>query len=340
MSVRASARTSASFPLIRFCVTSLAYHGLVGMVAARSSSQWVAAASTGRYKDVWILRHGQATHNPRAEAAKDEGCSHETFLELMRQDDSLDSALTAIGQQQARDVWNAHRTSPWPHRIQLVVSSPLSRAMQTADFALPPNTYGNERPHLRVLHESFREINGWLLNAKRRSVSEIQRTFPHWDVEHLHPHEEDSFWTPDLETHRACSERGYQGLGWLLSRPEDRILLVTHGGILRFTMTEHPRVQVRDGRSHNTSDSPSVASAPPSTTAAAATRHVHERFTNCELRRYRIQWQEEDAVENNTGDDEDTDSRRTILMTELDVDQPLDATEMCVAVSEESTSSI
>jgi hypothetical protein len=36
-------------------------------------------------KQLWIVRHGQAAHNPRAEAAREAGCSHDEFLELMRQ---------------------------------------------------------------------------------------------------------------------------------------------------------------------------------------------------------------------------------------------------------------
>ena len=84
-------------------------------------------------KDLMILRHGQATHNPRAEAAKAAGCSFDTFFDLMRQDDSLDSPLTDLGRQQAAAVCAQHHASLL-QPAELVVSSPLSRALETADL--------------------------------------------------------------------------------------------------------------------------------------------------------------------------------------------------------------
>lgn len=94
----------------------------------------------GAVKELFILRHGQATHNPRAEAAREQGCSHEEFLEWMRKDDSLDSELTELGRSQAQAVLRQfHNDDPrkWRDRVQLCVSSPLSRAIQTADTAVP-----------------------------------------------------------------------------------------------------------------------------------------------------------------------------------------------------------
>jgi hypothetical protein len=63
-----------------------------------------AIVTTSTTTDLWILRHGQATHNPRAEAARAEGCSFDEFLRLMELDDSLDSELTELGRQQAESV--------------------------------------------------------------------------------------------------------------------------------------------------------------------------------------------------------------------------------------------
>ena len=38
-------------------------------------------------KRLVILRHGQAQHNPRAEKARENGCSFDEFLRLMEEDD-------------------------------------------------------------------------------------------------------------------------------------------------------------------------------------------------------------------------------------------------------------
>ena len=152
----------------------------------------------------------------------------------------------------------------------------------------------------RVCVEDFREINGWLLNAKRRTISELKRRFPSWDFGGLAT-EDDALWTPELETHADCSERGYQGLCWILERPEDSIFLVCHGGILRFTMNQHDLVKMVDGRSSK-----------PSTTDQ---QDVTARFGNCELRRYSIAWESKDDEDNSA-----TAARRTVILTELDQD--------------------
>jgi broad specificity phosphatase PhoE len=81
-------------------------------------------------KQLWIVRHGQAAHNPRAEAAKEAGCSHDEFLEHMRLDDVLDAPTTELGKAQARELRAMHSLS----HLELIVSSPLSRALETADI--------------------------------------------------------------------------------------------------------------------------------------------------------------------------------------------------------------
>jgi glucosyl-3-phosphoglycerate phosphatase len=244
----------------------------------------MASITTTSTKQLYILRHGQATHNPRAEVAKDNGCTHEEFLEFMRQDDSLDSPLTDLGKTQAENVYDQMVKNL---SIQLVVSSPLSRAIQTADLAMP--VVKN-----RVCVEDFREISGWLLNAKRRPTTELQKLFPQWKFHYL-PSEQDPLWTAQLESLEDCSERGYKGLCWIMERPEEAILLVCHGGILRYTMNDHGSVRVVDGRNVEKMEG----------------RHVQARFGNCELRRYAIAWEEEPDTERST-------TKRTIVLTELD----------------------
>lgn len=246
-----------------------------------------AAAISPKTKQLWILRHGQATHNPRAEAARHNGCSYEEFIDLMRQDDSLDSELTELGKEQAMLVYEQTSEKLKGH-LDLVVSSPLSRAIQTADLAVP-------FVKKRVILEDFREINGLLLNAQRRRLSILQsQLFSHWNFDAIAT-EEDELWTPELESQVDCSERGYQGLRWILQRPEEKILLVCHGGILRFTMTQHESVKIQDGR-----------------TLSATQKPVNARFGNCELRRYQVEWGVDKL-------DSVADEKRTIILTEIDL---------------------
>lgn len=235
-------------------------------------------------KRLLIVRHGQAAHNPRAEAAKEAGCSHAEFLQIMRQDDVLDAPITDLGKEQARALRNKHT---WGH-LDLVVSSPLTRALETADVIAPPNIK-------RVCVENFREINGWLLNAQRRNRSDLEECFPLWDFSEAEIPATDELWTPDLEEQMECAHRGYEGLCWLLNRPEENILLVSHGGLLRYTMSLHPNVRVLDGR-----------------VKASTDRDVKARFRNCELRSYTLSWDaRDDTLSHNSG-------KPIIVLTEQD----------------------
>lgn len=218
-------------------------------------------------KQLWILRHGQALHNPRAEAAKERGCSHDEFLDWMRQDDALDADLTELGKDQAVRVGS---TKDWGD-LDLIVASPLSRAIRTAELITPTMTSTR-----RIAVEEFREINGWLLNAKRRSVDELVQHFPSWDFSELTP--ADDLWSNDLEDEASCSERGYQGLCWIMRQPESNVLLVAHGGILRFMMQQHPFLNMVDGRVSDHS------------------RPLDGRFGNCEARRYEMSWEQQEGV--------------------------------------------
>ena len=182
-------------------------------------------------KLLYIIRHGQALHNPRAEVAREAGCSMEEFVQWMRRDDALDAELTELGRSQARGIKMPKEDVD---SIELVVSSPLSRAIETAELVLPPSAPINtglngesghsERQLQRICCENFREVNGDLLNAKRREKKELIERFPHWNFNDIA--ETDELWTPTMEVLGDAAERGYQGLCWLLDRPENSILLV------------------------------------------------------------------------------------------------------------------
>jgi len=303
------------------------------LIPVRSMMSTVGAASAAAStqipqtftKDVWILRHGQATHNPRAEAAKAAGCSFEEFFELMRQDDSLDSPLTELGRQQARAVHDQYGHWLRQSRLQLIVSSPLSRALETADRAFPHNSHNNQcldntnnsngedMMARRICYENFREINGVLKNAQRRSVPELQQLFPAWNFADYLESMEDSSWNEDeLESREACRERGYQGFRWLFwERPETRILLVAHGGILYYTMSEHPHVMIKDGRRSTKFDTAHQQEQEGEVNGAnnITPRCVHARFENCELRRYQLSCIQHEA-----------DGHERMVFTEVDFD--------------------
>ena len=101
----------------------------------------------------------------------------------MREDDAFDSPLTELGENQAMQVGKDLRQVL--HNIDMIVSSPLSRALRTADLVLPPELLVDSIKPRRVCVEELREINGSFLNAKRRPKSELEDRFPHWNFDHI-----------------------------------------------------------------------------------------------------------------------------------------------------------
>mmetsp|Transcript_7723 Transcript_7723/g.21482 ORF Transcript_7723/g.21482 Transcript_7723/m.21482 type:complete len:303 (+) Transcript_7723:1-909(+) len=298
----------------------------------RPARALVAAAAMPPFttKRLYLIRHGQAMHNPRAEKARAEGCSHDEFLEIMRQDDHLDAPLTKLGIEQAKE--GEARYGHLMQDVDLVVSSPLSRAVQTADMILPPteanqcgatgsqSTSDHARSFAtssssgvdpkRLVMESLREVNGWLLNAKRKSRSDLESDFgPSWDFSGLE--NEDSLWTKELESQLECAERGYLSLLSLAERPEQKMVVVSHGGLLRFTMNMHPSVGVRDGRNTRTaSDAEGIANV----------RCSKSRFGNCELRAYELDLVF-DKDYNLEGDVDLQKLRPDVVLTEVDLEE-------------------
>jgi broad specificity phosphatase PhoE len=223
------------------------------------------------FQELFIVRHGQATHNPRAEAAKQAGCSFEEFLEWMRLDDSHDSPLTELGREQGANVGNQYQHLL--SGVEMVISSPLSRCLDTANLVAPPTTLTSAK---RVVYENFREINGKLLNAKRRNKSELEKLYPEWSFDNLQSNHDDSWVATELESVESCQQRGLAGFQWLTTLPMQSLLLVCHGGILHYTLA-HDNIVLHDNRQCTTTD-----------------RKVDARFENCEIRRYQLSIVEEE----------------------------------------------
>ena len=234
-----------------------------------------ATSQRARRKVIHLVRHGQAQHNVRAEPARAAGCSYDEFLELMRLDDAFDASLTPMGMEQAQ---NLARNIP-PHvqeSIQLVVASPLTRALHTADIVFPRDHPRRQADCPRVSLDLWREVSGLLINAQRRTRTELRQANTHWNFDCLE--EQDGLWTPDrLEDTSSCAQRGYLALKWAWERPEDCIAIVAHGGILSFTLSDpgHPLLLVDPG--------------------------ARARFHNCEMRSYVLELAQLDSDQTTPG---------------------------------------
>jgi broad specificity phosphatase PhoE len=217
-----------------------------------------AMSTQSKIKIIRFLRHGQAMHNINAERLKAEGCSHDVFLRAMEIDDAHDAPLTDLGKSQARSAAQLESFKSAKETVDLVVSSPLSRALDTADLCFPAQDTPLSRGRLCL--ENIREINGWLVNAKRKPRSELCDAYGGWDFADL-VDEDDTMWASwgnRLEDDESTRRRAYESMMWLWSRAEQDIALVAHGGIFSLLTNGHPLVDA--------------------TPAAGA------RFLNCELR--------------------------------------------------------
>ncbi|KAJ0087284.1 hypothetical protein Patl1_08720 [Pistacia atlantica] len=225
-------------------------------------------------KILHLVRHGQGMHNVAAEKSVEALLSPKLF----------DAPISTLGWQQVANLRKHVFASGMLKRIELVITSPQSRAMQTAvgvfgceshtyeyglDTCTPPvmaaNDHRNATPALNcppiLAFEKCRDRMGVRPSDKRRSVSEYQSLFPTIDFS-LMECEEDDLWNPDVrESLEEISARMVEFMQWLWTRPEKEIVIVSHGVVLQHLLyvleiDTHPSVKIQ----------------------------LTERFGNCELR--------------------------------------------------------
>lgn len=221
--------------------------------------------STGLYplnrcKALHLVRHAQGYHNVAGE--KDV----EAYLSY----DYLDASLTPLGWEQVDNLRKHVRASGLSKKIELVITSPLTRTMQTAigvfggdgyndEIDVTPlmveNVWNSGRPAISSLNcppflvvELCREHLGIHPCDKRRSVSEYKPLFPAVDLS-LVETDEDTWWKEDIrETNGEVAARGVKFMNWLWTRKEKEIAIVSHSGFLYHTLNSfgkdcHPSVK-------------------------------------------------------------------------------------------------
>ncbi|CAA7031074.1 unnamed protein product [Microthlaspi erraticum] len=204
-------------------------------------------------KIIHLLRHGQALHNVEAENDRNALLSPHLF----------DAPLTDYGHQQVENLRERVALNGLLKRVELVVTSPLLRTMQTA-----VGVFGNENeqpnmsssPPILAL-EVARDRNGVRPPDMRRNVSEYQALFPDIDFSQIES-EEDNLWRPDVrESEEEISARGLEFMKWLWKRPEKEVAVVSHGIVLQHMLYVFA----------NDCDQ-------------STTRELCKRFANCEIR--------------------------------------------------------
>ncbi|OMO57526.1 Histidine phosphatase superfamily, clade-1 [Corchorus olitorius] len=198
----------------------------------------------GRHKFLHMVRHAQGYHNLESDKSRDPLTSNLFF----------DAQLSSLGWEQVRDQRKAVCENGLLERIEVVITSPLSRTLQTAvgifhgeevvadefgkvDVKKDETLTFNNRPPI-IVNERCRERLGKYECDKRRSISQYRSRFPAVDFS-LIEDEDDILWTADeRESHEEVTVRGMDFMKWLWGRKEKEIALVSHGVFLQDVMIE------------------------------------------------------------------------------------------------------
>ncbi|MCP8938544.1 histidine phosphatase family protein [Alsobacter sp. SYSU M60028] len=164
-------------------------------------------------RTVFLIRHGQSTFNAHyAETGEDPG--------------HIDAPLSELGLAQVAEARARMAAEP----VELVVASPLTRAIQTA-FGIFD---GRGAPfHVTCMHREKLESSCDI----GRSPRALAADFPHFAFDHLadpwwHCGPADERGIP-VEPHEVFQERVARFRGWLLDRPERAVAVVGHGTFFR-----------------------------------------------------------------------------------------------------------
>lgn len=203
-------------------------------------------------KTLHLIRHAQGYHNEAEEAWARDGHPRPADV-LLRENSGMrywDARLTPLGVEQSRalrariggaaaagaaGLW---ALDPCPLPLDVVVTSTLTRAVQTAHVALGAPGHPRREGPRWVATERCRERVADYTCDGRRPVAELVEEFP-WltladDVE---SGERDAMWWDAKETadgEAACRQRAVEFAGWLLALPaaESRIAVVSHSHFL------------------------------------------------------------------------------------------------------------
>ena len=161
-------------------------------------------------KDFYIFRHGQSTYNV---AGRIQGQTN-------------DSVLTDLGKEQAKAVGEKLKTKD----IDVIVSSPLYRARQTAELA---NLAINKKI---IEDDSFTEVDVGVVEGMHYTEAK-EKYKDEFEKMHSHAKGNDDACYPEGETRKQVRKRVFEGLEYWASKNDYKsIAIASHGIMLSQTL--------------------------------------------------------------------------------------------------------
>ena len=161
-------------------------------------------------KDFYIFRHGQSTYNV---AGRIQGQTN-------------DSVLTDLGKEQAEAVGKKLEDK----KIDIIVSSPLHRAKQTAELA-------NRTINKKIVEDkSFTEDDVGVVEGMHYTEAK-EKYKEEFEKMHSHAKGNDDACYPEGETRKQVRKRVFEGLEYWASKDEyNCIAIASHGIMLSQTL--------------------------------------------------------------------------------------------------------
>ncbi|KAL6347496.1 hypothetical protein AAG906_026018 [Vitis piasezkii] len=196
-----------------------------------------------RCKTLHLVRHAQGIHNVDGDK------NYKAYLSPA----FFDAQLTHLGWQQVDNLRKHVHACGLAKRIELVITSPLLRTMQTAVGVFGGEGYKDRMDVLPLMVANAGNVTDLQFQGvhpcdKRRSISDYQFLFPAIDFS-LIESDEDILWKANVrETNEEVAARGLKFMNWLWTRKEKEIAIVTHSGFLFHTLNAfgndcHPLVK-------------------------------------------------------------------------------------------------
>lgn len=177
-------------------------------------------------QQIVFCRHGIARHNMLDEKGNPPN---------LNDPDLFDPPLLLEGKKQVLDA--AERLRIWWHttqmgeHVELVITSPLTRCLQTTALAfLPGDFYAKETPEPTIAcMDLVREAYGMSYPDRRRPKNLLESTWPMIHFDPSMPVQDEAWQLTERESVPDVIQRVNQFLQWLIFREETNIVVVSHG---------------------------------------------------------------------------------------------------------------